>query len=114
MDFVKESDSAKTFQQSISLMRDLYAQKRFPLDQRLALAARFIKHHNDLPTVAAACSLMDHEAHLGLGLLGYRAYLDWYEKLLGPMSLFKVSGPLPPMKNASSSPPTNTASLQAH
>jgi hypothetical protein len=63
----------------IGLIRAFYSQARFPLDERLAMVAWFVKHHNSLLLVEASCKIMDREARLGKNFMGANDYLSWYE-----------------------------------
>ena len=62
------------------LLRQMFSQNRFSLEDRLRLLMSVIKYSNSLILVSEACHLVNGEAKLNKNFLAEHEFLDWYEK----------------------------------
>jgi hypothetical protein len=61
------------------LLREMYHENRFRLDDRLETLAWVIRTSTSLLALEEACSLMNEQAHIGRDLMAFKEYLDWHD-----------------------------------
>ena len=63
-----------------TVLETVWGQERFPKAERLQFLFDVIKTTKSLRVLRKACQLLDQEAKLGINVIGYKAYIEWWEK----------------------------------
>src|SRR3989339_686702 len=63
-----------------TVLETVWGQERFPKAERLQFLFDVIKNTKSLRVLRKACQLLDQEAKLGINVIGYKAYIEWWEK----------------------------------
>lgn len=63
-----------------TVLETVWGQERFPKVERLQFLFDIIKTTESLRVLRKACQLLDQEAKLGIAVIGYKAYIEWWEE----------------------------------
>lgn len=63
-----------------TVLETVWGQERFSKSERLQFLFDIIKTTQSLRVLRKACQLLDQEAKQGINVIGYTAYIEWWEK----------------------------------